>query len=382
MTHLAKLPPPRRRRLRARARYLFALTKRFRLTLMMAVVFFGAVPMVFKLLYRGENGARITFGLALHHTYFLMFGQPSLPYVGNVFLELLNFALPPFGIAVIADGVVRFAYLFFARRNHDKEWITVISETLRGHVIICGAGRVGYRVAAQLLELGNEVVVIEKRPDAPFVAVLQAHDVPVLIDDVKSPQALQRTNVKHAAAIVCATDDDLANLNTALDARRLNPSIRVVLRLFDDDLGARVRDAFQAEVLSSSALAAPALALSALDPRIAHSFHVGDRLMVVSEFQVTDKLATLTVSELQHRHRIVTLCVRFRSDPKLHPNPTHQFRLGENVTLQGMYPDYLELRAFTGERTPPVSAAGRTDLAPIATPAPADDDGDGDGDGD
>ena len=29
-----------------------------------------------------------------------MFGQPSLPYVGNAFLELLNFALPPFGIAV------------------------------------------------------------------------------------------------------------------------------------------------------------------------------------------------------------------------------------------------------------------------------------------
>ena len=108
MTYLAKLPPPRRRRLRARARYLYALLKRFRLTLAMAVVFFGAVPMVFKTLYRGPHGGRIFFGEALHHTYFLMFGQPSLPYVGNVFLELLNFALPPFGIAVIADGVVRF----------------------------------------------------------------------------------------------------------------------------------------------------------------------------------------------------------------------------------------------------------------------------------
>jgi len=374
MRHAAMIPPPRRRRLRARARYLLALLKRFRLTLAMAAVFFGAVPLVFRTLYRGPGGARITFGEALHHTYFLMFGQPSLPYVGDVFLELLNFALPPFGIAVIADGVVRFAFLFFAQKNHDKEWITVISETLRSHVIVCGAGRVGYRVSAQLLELGHEVVVIEKRPDAPFIAVLQAHDVPVLIDDVKSPQALQRTNVRHAAAIVCATDDDLANLNTALDARRLNPSIRVVLRLFDDDLGARVRDAFQAEVLSSSALAAPALALAALDPRISHSFHAGDRLMVVSDFQVTEALAALTVAELQHRFRVVTLCVRHGSEPQMHPKPAHRFKRGEVATLQGMYPDYLELRAFTGERKPPVSAVGRSDLAPLRTPEPEDGD--------
>jgi len=352
-------------------RYLFALLKRFRFTLALTAVFFGVVPLVFARLYLGPTGRHITFGEALHHTYFLMFGQPSLPYVGNPLIELLNFALPPFGIAVIADGVVRFAFLFFARQNHDKEWIAVMSETLRAHVIVCGAGRVGYRVASQLIELGHEVVIIEKRADAPFVAVLQAADVPVLIDDVKSPQALHRTNVAYAAAIVCATDDDLANLNTALDARRLNPTIRVVMRLFDDDLGARVRDAFQAEVLSSSALAAPALALSALDPRIAHSFHVGDRLMVVSDFLVSDALAALTVSDLQHRFRVVTLCVRMKGEPDVHPKPAHRFRAGERVTLQGMYPDYRELRKFTGEGTPPVSAAGRTDLAPLVTPGGA-----------
>lgn len=79
MTHLATLPPPRRRRLRARVRYLLALLKRFRLTLAMAVVFFGGVPLVFKALYRSPAGGRISFGEALHHTYFLMFGQPSLP---------------------------------------------------------------------------------------------------------------------------------------------------------------------------------------------------------------------------------------------------------------------------------------------------------------
>ena len=126
--------------------------------------------------------------------------------------------------------------------------------------------------------------MVEKREDAAFVAVLRDQKVPVLIDDIRSPQCLPRTNVREAAAIVCATDDDLANLNVALDARRLNPDIRVVIRLFDDDLVAKVRDTFKAEALSSSALAAPAMALAALDPRILHSFQVGAHLMVVSRF--------------------------------------------------------------------------------------------------
>lgn len=86
--------------------------------------------------------------------------------------------------------------------------------------------------------------------------------------------------------------------------------------------------------------------------------------MVVSDFRVTDALATLTVADLQQRYGVVTLCVRFPADPPRHPAPAHRFRLGEVVTLQGMYPDYLELRGFTGERIPTVSAAGRTDLGP------------------
>ncbi len=358
--------PPRRRgrwRLRARALYLLALLKRFRLPLAMVPVFFGVVPSIFVALYRGPLGQHVRFGEALHHTYFLMFGQTSLPYVNNTLLEVLNFAIPPLGIAVIADGVVRFAYLFFARQNLDKEWITVISETLRGHVIVCGAGRVGYRVAAQLLDLGRDVVVIEKRADAPFVATLQARHATVLIDDVKSPEALRRTNAAHADAIVCATDDDLANLNTALDARRLNPRIRVVMRLFDDDLGARVRGAFQAEALSSSALAAPAMALSALDPRIAHSFHVAGELMVVSDFLVGAKLGALTVAELLSRFGTVTLCARHLHTPRMHPGPEHRFRAGEIATLQGAYADYLRLREYTGEAEPPLCTAARTDLA-------------------
>ncbi|MEO7093804.1 MAG: NAD-binding protein [Polyangiales bacterium] len=348
-----------RRRTSANLRYLAALLRRFRVTLFMAAILFGVAPVVFVALYRTPDGSPIRYGEAFHHVYFLLFGQPSLPYVPSLVLEALNILIPPFGIAVVIDGLVRFAYLFFAKHKSDKEWIEVISETLREHVIVCGAGRVGYRVATQLLALGRDVIVIEKNEASAFVGILRDAKVPVLIDDIKSPGCLPRTNVAQASAIVCATDDDLANMNVALDARKLNPKIRVVMRLFDDDLVAKVKEAFKAEALSTSALAAPAMALSALDPRVLHSFNVGGHLMVVSSFVAAERLTALTVSSVRDRFGGLTLSLSRDGAPmKLHPRGETTIAAGDVLTVQCTWDDYRALREFTGEATPPSSLAG------------------------
>ena len=346
----------KRRHLVANLRYLLALLARFKVTFLLAVALFGGAPVVFVLRYVGPSGERVGYGEAFHHVYFLLFGQPSLPYVGDLLVEGLNLVIPPLGIAVVVDGIIRFAYLYFAKHRADKEWISVISKTLQGHVIVCGAGRVGYRVAVMLLELGHEVVVIDKREDAAFVTALRDQKVLVLIDDIKSLHTLGRTNVQAAAAIVCATDDDLANLNVALDARKQKPGIRVVIRLFDDDLVAKVRDTFRAEALSSSALAAPAMALAALDPRIVQSFRVGTHIMVVSLFKAVQGLPGLSLSELRDRFGGFALALkRGEASERLHPRGNTTIEPGDVLTVQCRYQDYLKLRRFTGEEAPPVS---------------------------
>jgi Trk K+ transport system NAD-binding subunit len=342
------------RHLRANLRYLRALVRRFRITLVLSAALFLVGPTLYHLRYVGPAGERITFGEGLHHVYFLLYGQPSLPYVHDWFIELLNLVIPPVGIALVVDGVVRFAYLFFARHKNDKEWIEVVTETMKGHVVVCGAGRVGYRVVAQLREMGKDVVVVEKREDAAFVSALRDEQVPLLIDDTRSPLCLPRTNVQHASAIVCATDDDLANLNIALDARKLNPNIRVVIRLFDEDLSGKVRDTFKAEALSSSSLAAPAMALSAMDPRIVHSFHLGRHLMVVSHFEAREGLPGLDVSSVRDRFGALALSLVRGGTEQLHPNGDEVIQPGDVLTLQAAYPDYRRLRAFTRETEPPI----------------------------
>lgn len=333
--------------------------KRFYVTFLLAAALYGPLPLLFVAIYRGPAGERISFGEALHHVYFLVFGQPSLPYVDSVPVEALNFLIPPFGIAIVVDGIVRFAYLYFAKHRSDKEWIAVISQTMSGHVIICGAGRVGYRVATQLLALEQDVVVVEKKEEAAFVGSLRDMDVPVLIDDLKSPHTLLRLNTKGASAIVCATNDDLANLNTALDARRLNPAIRVVIRLFDDDLVLKVRDTFKAEALSSSALAAPAMALSALDPRIMHSFQVEGQLMVVSHFVAKTGLPGMTIGVLAEKFGALCLSINRAGTVLLHPRADLAVQPDDVLTMQAAYNDYLKLRVLTDEKAAPSSFSHR-----------------------
>ncbi len=340
-----------------RARHAFALARRFRSTALLVVVLFGALPFLYVLRYPPDlDDGPVTYGRALHHVYFLLFGQPSLKYVDDLLLEALTLLIPPFGLATVVDGVVRFAWLFNARARADREWIEVIAESLRGHVVVCGAGRVGYRVTLELKKLGREVVVVERRADAPFATVLRDLGVAVLMDDIRAPQTLARVNIAHAEAIVCATDDDLSNINVALDARKANAGIRVVMRLFDDDLVERMRDNFQAEAHSTTALAAPAFALAALDPRIVHSFRVGPHLMVVSRFVVNERLKALDLSALRDRFGGLTLSMkRGAAAEVLHPHGHTELAPGDELVVQCRYEEYQALRDFTGEAKPPLS---------------------------
>jgi Trk K+ transport system NAD-binding subunit len=332
------------RTLYAQARYFWTLLRRFRFTffMLLLLVFGGGIAM-YALLIRA--GKPVGLGRAIVTAYFLLFAQPigDIPDDGAV--ELLAVIIPPLGITTVAEGLVRFAYLFFARERDDKEWFSVLAQTLKDHVIVCGAGRVGYRVFEQLKKLGVPMVFIERDEQKPFLAEIRAAGIPVLIGDVRASGTLTRANLEKARAIVCATDDDLANLNVALDARKIRAGIRVVMRLFDDDLVEKVRVSFDAQAFSTSALAAPALAMAALDPSIKNSFEVGGRLMVVAELTMQGAICGRSVAELRDESGVLVIhIVRKNGETIFDPSGRCCFEPGDVVTLQATLDAYQRLR--------------------------------------
>jgi Trk K+ transport system NAD-binding subunit len=203
-------------------------------------------------------------------------GSASEPLkVYTIVLSLLGAAIVAIVYALITDALVRSRLL-------QTLGARVVPRTIRDHVIVCGLGSIGYRVALGIKERGVPVVVVERSEDARFGAAARAAGIPVVIADARLPAVLDDLGLRTARALVAVTTDDLANLTAALNARSVDRDFRVVVRVFDPDFAARVRDGFKIRFTRSvTHLAAPAFAAATIGCDIAASVPVGDRRVVL-----------------------------------------------------------------------------------------------------
>jgi Trk K+ transport system NAD-binding subunit len=158
-----------------------------------------------------------------------------------------------------------------------------------GHVIIVGGGDVGTRVAGALYDLGFDFAVIDQDAKARGIAFARGKGMPVVIGDAPSERTLSRAGLDGAIALISATSSDIVNLETALQARALRgEDLRIVLRLFDDDLAQRVSQTLGGNVVSRSVsyLAAPAFAVAMLEHKVLRTIPVGRHVLVIADVRV------------------------------------------------------------------------------------------------
>ena len=180
--------------------------------------------MLFHLFYVDpETGQSIGFVKALYGTFSLIFFENTMDFPEPWYLQVLYFLIPILGLLVVADGVIRFGVALTNKKERGQKWQIAMASTYTGHTIICGIGKVGFRVALELLKFGREIVAIEGNPDCRFVEKAKALDIPVIIADARRSENLIKAGVKRADAIIPCTEDELSNLDIALDARELNP---------------------------------------------------------------------------------------------------------------------------------------------------------------
>lgn len=175
-------------------------------------------------------------------------------------LQLASLAVLIGGVGAIAGGAAN--VVDYIRDPQERQ--LALAHTYKNHVVVCGVGRVGYRVINELLQAHESVTAINRSVDEDWLTDLRRNNVPVIIGDARRTQTLIDAGVSDAKCIVACTSDDLTNLDIALDARELNKNIRVVIRMFDVKLGENVKKHFDFdEVISVSALAAPVIAKAA-----------------------------------------------------------------------------------------------------------------------
>ncbi len=176
------------------------------------------------------------------------------------------------------------------------DWVTAARLTVAarsrslprsGHVIVTGLGDVGSRVIRQLDDMGHRVIAVEQSDQGPGVDFARRRGIPLIIGDATRPATLARAHVNSCRALVPVTSNDVTNLEIALNARARRPDLRVVLRLFDADLAARVQEHFGITISRSVPyLAAPAFAAALVERQVTNTIPVGRRVLVIAEIPV------------------------------------------------------------------------------------------------
>jgi Trk K+ transport system NAD-binding subunit len=350
------------RYLRALWRDTRVLVRQFRVSLIAfaALLCGGTLALRFFYLYP-ETRQRLDWAEALHATLKLIFLETILPFPTVPGLQLLFIVVPLIGLAVVADGVLRFGVALFNRRERKEAWQVAIASTYHDHIVVCGLGKVGYRVVKELLRLGEDVIGIECNAERPFLEEIRQVNVPVLLGDARQRDMLEKACVREASAIVVCTQDELTNLDIALDARELNPGIKVVLRMFDAQLAEKVKRGFGIHTaFSTSALAAPIFAAAATQAQIDYSFYVDDVLLNVARatVQVGSALEGHTITQVEQELDMTIILHQGPDSLDLHPAPDVTLRAGDRLVVFAALESLARLREMSGEQRSP--SQGRT----------------------
>jgi voltage-gated potassium channel len=149
-----------------------------------------------------------------------------------------------------------------ARRRMDRR----IAQ-LRGHIIICGYGRVGRRIVRECVEGGRAFVVVDLR-DANIAALAEARYLYVQ-GDATEDATLHAAGILQAGTLLAATDADTENIAITLSARALAPDLWIVARANHDESEHKLRRAGANRVLSPYALGGHRMAILAMQPHLA-----------------------------------------------------------------------------------------------------------------
>jgi voltage-gated potassium channel len=164
-------------------------------------------------------------------------------------------------VQVVVEGQLR---EFVGRRRMDRE-LSKIS----GHTVVCGWGRVGRAVAADLERSGHQVVVVDSDPER-VAGVFH----PVVLGDATLDSTLREAGLERASSLIAALEGDAENLFVTLSGRSINPDLFIVARARQDESVPKLANAGADRVVNPQELGAARMASFVARPHVAEFIDV------------------------------------------------------------------------------------------------------------
>jgi voltage-gated potassium channel len=184
-----------------------------------------------------------------------------------------------FTVVLILVGVGTVAYTFsllietlvegylgdeFGRRRMERQ-----IGNLRGHVILCGWGRVGRSIAHYLVASHDDVVVVDT--SAERIARVDGLSVR---GDATDEDTLRAAGIGQARVLITALQSDADNTYVTLTARSMRPDLFIVARTASESAIAKLLQAGADRVVNPQDLGGARMASLAAQPQVAEFLDV------------------------------------------------------------------------------------------------------------
>lgn len=209
---------------------------------------------------------------------------------------------------------------------------------MRDHLIVCGYGRVGAQVAAELTNEAVPVLVVDNDPAALERCAAAGHAF--LQGDATEDAVLREAGIERARGLVATTNSDANNVYVTLAARALRSDIFIVARMDRDGAADKLKIAGADRVISPYHLGGRRMAALVLRPAVVDFVDTvlrsQDAMLRLEEIQVRPNAALigLTIDELRPRLQIgASVLAILKGDGQVLANPVPATMIGVGDVL-------------------------------------------------
>ncbi len=157
---------------------------------------------------------------------------------------------------LVVDG--EFRRVWGARRMQRE------IERLEQHVVICGFGRMGSKLAEALATRGKPLLVIDQ--DLARVESARSCGCLAIQGNATEEQVLRAAGVERASILTTVLSDDVANLFITITAHELNPKLEILARAEETSTIKKLRQVGASKVILPATIGADRLAQMILRP--------------------------------------------------------------------------------------------------------------------
>jgi voltage-gated potassium channel len=244
-----------------------------------------------------------------------------------------------FGIAMISFATSVIVSAFSEKLDQLKEERIVDEVNKSGEfLIICGYGQMTKMFFRQRDASEYRYIILDKDPDRVAEAIHDGFDA--IVDDASRHETLARFNTRNAkVTVLCMSGDDVENIYITLNAKSLDPTIRVVARASSQALVKKYQRAGVDHILLPNENASIMMSVAILRPtmyKAIHAIFTGQNLAQLEEIPVYphSRLINMRLGEIDFRsYKLVLIGIQSKKKSRFLFNPSDDYVLVEGDVL-------------------------------------------------